>query len=183
MRHATCMQGNQGDSWHLVVESQIHNSTPDPSFGHNLCFKYPNGSCKPIVDIYVPRAFQWYKEIFNPMCFDPCNCSLKIWESIKTPTPKVGVHLGVWGFILSHYPTLLRTWYVSLVFHSWPAPSQAFALVASPRLGLQHIIYESLNLFFFFSRDKVLNFFKDLIGIFKRVQIWHLMHIILSFVM
>jgi hypothetical protein len=29
------------------------------------------------------------------MGFDPCNRSLKIWESIKTPTPKVGAHLGV----------------------------------------------------------------------------------------
>jgi hypothetical protein len=24
-----------------------------PSFGHNLCFKYPNGSCEPILNIYV----------------------------------------------------------------------------------------------------------------------------------
>jgi hypothetical protein len=29
------------------------------------------------------------------MGFDPYNCSLKIRESIKTPTPKVGAHLGV----------------------------------------------------------------------------------------
>jgi hypothetical protein len=40
------------------------------------------------------------------MGFDPCNCFQKIWESIKTPTPKVGVHLGVGGFIPSHFPTL-----------------------------------------------------------------------------
>jgi hypothetical protein len=32
------------------------------------------------------------------MDFDHCNCSLKIWESIEIPTPKVGVHLGVWRF-------------------------------------------------------------------------------------
>jgi hypothetical protein len=36
------------------------------------------------------------------MNFDPCNCLLKIWESIGTPIPKMGVHLGVWGFIPSH---------------------------------------------------------------------------------
>ncbi len=36
------------------------------------------------------------------MSFDPCNCPLKIQESIGTPTPKVGTHLGVWGFISSH---------------------------------------------------------------------------------
>ncbi len=32
------------------------------------------------------------------MGFDPCNLSLKIQKSIGTPTPKVGVHLGVWRF-------------------------------------------------------------------------------------
>jgi hypothetical protein len=32
------------------------------------------------------------------MGFDPCNRSLKIWESIGTPTPKMGFHLGVWRF-------------------------------------------------------------------------------------
>jgi hypothetical protein len=40
------------------------------------------------------------------MSFDPYNHPLKIWESIKIPTPKVRVHLGVWGFIPSHFPTL-----------------------------------------------------------------------------
>jgi hypothetical protein len=40
------------------------------------------------------------------MGFDPCNCSMKIWESIETPIPKMGPHLGVGMFILSHSPTL-----------------------------------------------------------------------------
>jgi len=123
-----------------VVESQIANLIPDPSFGHNLCFKCPNGSCKPILNIYVPRAFQWYKELFDPMGFDPWNFSLKIWESIETPTPKVGVHLGVWGFIPSHSLVLPRAWNVTLKLHIWFAPSQAFALIASPRLGLWHVV-------------------------------------------
>jgi hypothetical protein len=43
------------------------------------------------------------------MGFDPYNRFLKIQESIKTPTPKVGAHLKVWGFIFSHFPTLLGT--------------------------------------------------------------------------
>jgi hypothetical protein len=47
------------------------------------------------------------KELFNPMSFDCCNGPLKIWEAIKTPTPKMGVHLGVWGFIPSHSFALL----------------------------------------------------------------------------
>jgi hypothetical protein len=29
------------------------------------------------------------------MGFDPYNCSLKIQESIGTPTPKMGAHLGM----------------------------------------------------------------------------------------
>jgi len=42
----------------LVVGSQIGNLILDLSFGHNFCFKCPNGLCKPILEIYVPRAFQ-----------------------------------------------------------------------------------------------------------------------------
>jgi hypothetical protein len=107
MWHATWTQGNRGDSWFSVVKSQNGNLTPNPSFGHNLCFKCPNGSCKPIFDIQVPRAFQWYKELLNQMGFDPYNRCLKIQESIETPTPEMGVHLGVWGFIPSLSYTLL----------------------------------------------------------------------------
>jgi len=120
--HVTYTQGNQGESWLLVVESQIGNFTPDLSFGHNLCFKCPNGSCEPILDIYVSRTLWWYKKIFNPMNFVPCNHPLKIRKFIGTPTPKVGVHLGVWGFIPSHFPTFPRTWNVIPKFHSWPTP-------------------------------------------------------------
>jgi hypothetical protein len=137
--HATCTQVNQGNFRLLMVESQIGNLTPDPSFGHNLCFKYANGSCKPILNICVPINFQRYKDFFNPMNFDPYNHPLKIRESIGTPTTKVGAHLGVWGFIPSRPPTLPGAWNVTPRLHSWPAPSQALALVASPRLGLQHI--------------------------------------------
>jgi hypothetical protein len=139
MSNATYTQGNQGDFWLLMVKSQIANFTLSPSFGHNLCVKCSNGSSEPILDIYVPRAFQWYKEFFNLIGFDPYNRSLKVWESIGTPTPKVGVHLGVWGFIPSHSPTLPGAWDVTFGLPSWPAPLQAFTLVASPRLWLRHI--------------------------------------------
>ncbi len=117
-----------GDFSLLVIRSQIANLTPNPSFGHNLCFKYLNESCDPILGIYI----------FNPMSFNPHNCLLKIQESIKIPTHKVGIDLGVWGFIPSHSPTLLGIWNVTLRLHSWLAPSQALTLVASPRLGLRH---------------------------------------------
>jgi hypothetical protein len=52
------------------------------SFGHNLCFKCSNGSCKLISDIYILRDFQWYKECPNPLIFYLYNCSLKIRKSI-----------------------------------------------------------------------------------------------------
>jgi hypothetical protein len=138
MWHATWTQGNRVDSRLLVVDSQIANLTPGPSFGYNLCVKCPNGSCKPILDIYTPRDFQWYKEPLNPMGFDPYNCSLNIWESTGTLTPKVGAHLGVWRFIPSHSLTLPGAWNVTHRLHTWLVSSQAFALVTSLRLGLWH---------------------------------------------
>jgi hypothetical protein len=75
------------------------------------------------------------------MSFDPYNHPLKIQKSIGTSTPNVGVHLGMWGFILSHFLTLLETWNVTLGLHSWLAPLQALALVTSPRLKLRHRIF------------------------------------------
>ncbi len=124
-----------------MVENQISNLIFDPSFDHNLCFKYSNGMCKPILDMYVPITFQWYNEIFNPMSFVPCNHSLNIRKSIGIPTPKVGAHMGMCGFIPSQLPTLSRTWNVILRLHFQPAPLQAFTLVVSQRLGLQHKMY------------------------------------------
>jgi len=115
-------------------------------FGHILCFRYPNGSCEPILNIYVPRTFQWYKELFTPMSWNLWSRSLKIRESIGTPTPKVGAHLRVWKFIPSYSPTLLRTWHVTLGLPSWLAPLQALALVVSPRLGLRHYYLTPLSL-------------------------------------
>ncbi len=145
MLHATYTQGNRVDSWILMVRSQTANLTPNISFDHNLCFKCPNGLYKPIWDIYVPKDFQWYKERLNLMSFGPCNYSLKIQESTKTPTPKVGVPLGVWGFIPSHSFALPGAWNVTPRLPSWPALLQALALVVSPRLGLRQIICEQIH--------------------------------------
>jgi hypothetical protein len=105
MWHVTCTKGNWVNSWLLVVGSQTANLTLSFSFGHNLCFKCSNESFELILDIFVSIVFRWYKELFNPMGFDFCNRYLKIRESIGTPTSKVRIHLGVWGFILSHSPT------------------------------------------------------------------------------
>jgi hypothetical protein len=40
------------------------------------------------------------------MSFHPYNRPLKIQKSIKTLTPKMKVHLGMWGFNPTHSPTL-----------------------------------------------------------------------------
>ncbi len=94
MWHVTCTQGSQGDSQLLIVGSQIVNLTLDPSFGHNLCFNYPNGSCEPILDIYVPIFFQWYKELFNKMGFDPCNFLFENLRVHQDSNPQSGSSLG-----------------------------------------------------------------------------------------
>jgi hypothetical protein len=115
MLHATCTQGNHVDSWLFVVGSQTTNLTPSFSFGHNLCCKCPNESCEPSLDIYTSIYFQWYKELLKAKGFDLYNRFLKFRESTGTPTPKMGVHLGVWVFILT-LPTLLSS---SLGSHSY----------------------------------------------------------------
>jgi hypothetical protein len=140
MWHVTWTQVNQGDFQLLVVKSQIDSWIHGTFFGHNFCFKYSNGSCDPILHIYVSRDLQWYKFFFNPMSFDPWNRSLNFLESIKTPTPKVGDHLGMCGLIPSHFPTFLWTWDVTRKLHSRPTPLQALVLIASLRLGSQHCI-------------------------------------------
>jgi hypothetical protein len=134
MLHTTCTQGNQLYSWLLVVGSQIANLTFGFSFGHNLCFKCPNGSCEPILGMYALRDFQRYKKIFNPLSFDPYNCLLKIQESIGTPSPKEGVHLGVWRFIPSHFPTLPRTCGVTLGLALGPQPYKLLCLAREPKV-------------------------------------------------
>ncbi len=141
MWHATYMQVNQGDSWVSTVQSQIVNLILDLSFGHNLCFKYANESYETILDIYVSRAFQWYNENFNPMSFDPSNRFSNIQKSIRTPTPKVGAHMGVCEFILSHSPTLQWAWNVTPELHSRPAPLQAFALVTNFCFGHKLLLW------------------------------------------
>jgi hypothetical protein len=57
------------------------------------------------------------------------------------------------GFIPSHSATFLGTWNVILGFHSWLAPLQALALVASPSLGLRHIVFIIFSSSFFHSSD------------------------------
>jgi hypothetical protein len=164
--HSRIGHRQEVDSRLFVVGSQTGSSTPGPSFGHNLCFRYLYEKCEPILDTYASRAFQRYKERHNPLSFNPCNRSLKFRESTGTPFPQVGVALGMWGFTPSHFLTLSHTpgsmwcdsrasscldsraspfWLHSRAsswLNSW-ASSLArtlaipFALVANPKLGLQ----------------------------------------------
>jgi len=108
-------------------------------FSHNLCCKYSNGSCKPILDIYVLKSFQWYKKLLNSMNFDPSNHSLDIQESIRTPTLKVEAHLGMCGFIPSCSPTLPKVWMWLPSCTLNPHLSMPLTLVVSPRLGSWHL--------------------------------------------
>jgi hypothetical protein len=135
MSHVTFKRGNRGDSWLLMIRNQIANLTPSPSFGHNLCFRCLNGSCEPIFNIYIPRNFQWYTELLNLLSFNPWNCSLKIRESTETPTPKVEATLEGWGFIPSHFPTLLGACGVTPGLPFQPTTLHAFTLVANPMQG------------------------------------------------
>jgi len=106
MWHATYTQRNQGHSRLLMVENQIGNLTPIPSFGHNLCFNYSNGSCEPILDIHIPKSFQWYKELFNPMGFNPLTILWKFGSPSGFQLPKweltwsVEVHSFTFSYIL-----------------------------------------------------------------------------------
>jgi hypothetical protein len=88
------------------------------------------------------------------MGFGLCNRFMKFQKSIGTPVPKMGVHLGVWMFILtlSHTPKLL----------SWPAFLQTLVLVANPRLGLRQRSSEYLYPKFFQNHNNNNNLWKSL---------------------
>ncbi len=135
--HVVCSQVFRVDSRLLVVGSQNwqtpRSSTPDPSFGHNLCFRCPNEQCEPILDIYSSRAFHWYKERHKPLRFDPSNRSLKFRKSTGTPSPKVRVALGVWGFTPSHFPTLPGVPDVTPGLPFGPHPCNPFCLGREPK--------------------------------------------------
>jgi hypothetical protein len=142
--HTTFTQGNWGDYWLLMVGSQINNLTPNPYFGHNLCFNYPIGSCEPILDIYVPRDFQCYKWLFNPMGFDLVIVLWKFRSPLDSNSQSgsslgsVEVHSLTFSLIPSNMKCdsqalLLARTFVSLCFVHKPK-----ARVATLRVGRNH---------------------------------------------
>ncbi len=125
----------------LMVGSQIANLTRSRSFGHNLCFRYPNGSCEPILNIDVPKYSEWYKKYLNIMSLVPWSRFLKVQKFVRTLTPKVRSSFGsveVDSLTLSYTPRSMRC---DSEASSWPAPLQALALVASPRLRLRQYTF------------------------------------------
>jgi hypothetical protein len=61
MPHATCTQGNRVDSKLLMVGSQTANMTLGFSFGHNLCFRCPNGHASPLQTYLFQYLFNGIK--------------------------------------------------------------------------------------------------------------------------
>jgi hypothetical protein len=119
----------------FMIGNQINTLTIGLYLGHNLCCKYSNESCEFILNIYVSRDFQWYKELFN-LNFDLSNHSLKIRKSLRIQISKMGAHLGMCGFIPSHFPTFSEVgmWLPGCILGLHL--SMPFVLVANPRLGL-----------------------------------------------
>jgi len=91
MWHVTYMQGNWGDYWLLVVGSQTVNLTPGLSFDHNLCFRCSNGSCEPILDIYVSIFFN---DINNSSIQWVLAPAIALWR-FRSP---LGLQLPKWEF-------------------------------------------------------------------------------------
>jgi hypothetical protein len=67
------------------------------------------------------------------LSFDPWNHSLKFRKSTRTPSPKVGVALRVWGFTPSHFPTLPGVCDVILDLSLGPHPCNPFWFGHEPK--------------------------------------------------
>jgi hypothetical protein len=84
---------------------------PNPSFGHNLCFNYLNGSWEPILDIYVPIVFQWYKELHNSIGFWPLKLlyeNLGIYQDSNSQSVGSLRSVRVHSLALSYTPKSMR---------------------------------------------------------------------------
>jgi hypothetical protein len=105
--HATCTQGNRCNSRLLMVRNQTTNLTPDFFFGHNLCFKNPNGLHKPILDIYVPKLSNDIKNFLIEWVLTP---TISLWK-FESP---LGFQLLKWELIWECGGSFLHN-----LLHSW----------------------------------------------------------------
>jgi hypothetical protein len=89
-----------------------------------------------------PFNTSMFQELSNDIknaSFDLWNRSLKFRKSTGTPSPKVGVALGVWGFTPSHFLTLPGICDVTPGLPLGPQPCNPFALVANPKLRCDYM--------------------------------------------
>ncbi len=102
MSHAIYTWGNRVNFSLLVIGSQTTNLILNLSFGHNLCFIYPSGSCEPILDIYVPRSFNDIRNSSIQWVLTP---AIALWKS------QSGSSLGsvrVHSLTLSYIPESMK---------------------------------------------------------------------------
>ncbi len=130
------MWRNWVDSRLLMVGSQTISLTPSLSFDHNLCLRFQNGQCEPILNIYASIAFQWYKELFKLMGFDPYNCVLNVRESDWDFNSYNGSSLGSVRVHSLTLFALLGACDVTPGSFFWPETLQPLASVTNPRLKL-----------------------------------------------
>jgi hypothetical protein len=97
-------------------------------------------------------------KFFNPMNFDPSNCSMNIHKSLKSPTPKMGAHLEMCGFIPSHSHTF---WNVNVTpkLHSWPSLFHAPCLRCEPKVKVMTflVVHNHIHLSIFMFSTKIKN--------------------------
>jgi hypothetical protein len=128
MWHATFTWRNLGDYWFLVIGSQIDKLTLGPSFGHNLCFKCPNGSCEPIWDIYVPKDFNGIRNSSIHWVLFP---EIIFWKFGSPP----GLQLLKWELFWECESLFLHTLLHSWEHEMWPPSFLLARPLASPCFG------------------------------------------------
>jgi hypothetical protein len=131
MWHATCTQRNQGDFQLLVVGSQIVNLTSGLSFGHNLCLKCSNGSCK---SIFYTSMFQELSNYIRNSSIQWVLTHVSLFKNSKVHWDSNSQNGSSLGSVRVHSLTLSYT-LRSMRCDSW-ASLLAHAL-ASPCLGLE----------------------------------------------
>jgi hypothetical protein len=103
--HSTCAHRGWVNSWFLVLGNQIVSLTPNLSFCHNLCYRCPNGSCKPIFDIYTCITFQYIKNVSMQSVLTP---EIELW-SFRSPGGLPSPHFGSERVILSLFQSRVVT--------------------------------------------------------------------------
>jgi hypothetical protein len=133
-----------------MIKNQTDTFISDLSFGHNLCYKYSNGSCEPILDIYVLRTFQWYKEVFNLMGL---TFQIVIWRFRNPSGFQFPKWKSTWECVGSFLHTFPHSWecdcdsLLALSTHTFPCPCFGREPKAKVVTHVIHIVYnETKNL-------------------------------------